>query len=224
MMDAVKRAWGLLEYKPQWSLTIKGWFLLILVFLLIFGFVFTHVQGFLSMKAPIQADALLIEGWVGDPVVQGGVEEFNRGKYQWIITTGMPIYRGFFLSEYKNHAELTKATLIELGVNPDRIIAISIPEAKKDRTAAMALAVKNWLLNAKIPIKSLNIYSFDVHTRRSYLIYKRVLTPGVKVGAIAHPDTSYDPRRWWTSSVGFRSVIAEAIAYVYARFLWHVKF
>lgn len=212
---------GILEYKPQWSLTWKGWLLLALIGALIFWFTVTRVQGFLAIQKPIKADALLIEGWVDDRVIEGAIEEFYRGDYRSIIVTGMPFYRGGYLREYKNQAEAITATLVKLGIPPDRILPVSIPEVKKDRTAAMALGVKEKLFQEKLKIRSINIYSFDVHTRRSYLIYQRVLKPRIRVGAIAHPNTGYDPDRWWTSSTGFRSVIEEAIAYIYARFLWH---
>jgi hypothetical protein len=212
--------WGLLEYKPQWSLTWKAWLLLIVCAGLIFAFVITRIHSFLAPQAPLKAEALLIEGWVTDSVIIGGMEEFKRGNYQWIIATGTPIYKGFFLTEYRNHAEITRATLITLGIDPEQIITVAIPEVKKDRTATMAMAVKQQLQQLKLPIKAINIYSFDVHTRRSYLIYQRILQPEIKVGAIAHINSSYEPRQWWTSSMGFRSVTEEAIAYIYARLIW----
>jgi hypothetical protein len=34
------------------------------------------------MNKPIQADALLVEGWVGDSVLQGAAAEFEQGNYQ----------------------------------------------------------------------------------------------------------------------------------------------
>ena len=39
------------------------------------------------------------------------------------------------------------------------------------------------------------------------------------VGVIAHPPVDYDPQTWWTSSQGFRKVVIEALAYIYAKFL-----
>ena len=38
----------------------------------------------------------------------------------------------------------------------------------------------------------------------------------VKVGVIAIENEEYDPKRWWVSSEGVRTVINETIAYVYA--------
>jgi len=70
----------------------------------------------------------------------------------------------------------------------------------------------------------LNIYSLDVHTRRSWLIFKQVLMPKFKVGAIAYSSPGYNTQYWWTSSEGFRSVLSEAFAYFYARFIaWMVQ-
>jgi hypothetical protein len=218
--EKIIKLWGLLEYKPRWSLSLQGWLLLLLSCLVIFGYAVTHVQGFLAPRVPIRADTLLIEGWVSDWVIPEAIEEFNRGDYRYIITTGIPFHKGFYLSEYQNQAELMCATLVKLGIDRGRIIPVSIPAVEVNRTAAMAMAVRKRILQDNLEIKAVNIYSFDVHTRRSYFIYQRVLKPEIKVGAIAHPNTSYDPDRWWTTSIGFRGVIEEAIAYFYARFIW----
>jgi hypothetical protein len=40
------------------------------------------------------------------------------------------------------------------------------------------------------------------------------------VGVFAAKDLDYDPQRWWMSSNGFRMVMDEAIAYVYALLLF----
>ncbi len=186
---------------------------------LTFLFIVTHIQPFLSVSQPIKADVLVVEGWVIDDVLQAASREFKRGNYQLLITTGSTLARGFYLSDYKTHAELAAATLVALGIESDQIIAIPTPEVKIDRTAASALTVKQWLDKANLPIKSLNIYSFDVHTRRSWLTFKKVLEPNIKVGAIAYSDPAYDAKRWWTSSNGFKSVLNETIGYLYAKLI-----
>ncbi len=63
---------------------------------------------------------------------------------------------------------------------------------------------------------SLNIYTFDVHTRRSWLIYKKIFAPEIKVGAIAYKSSEYSHRSWWRYSAGVRSILSEVIAYLYA--------
>jgi Ni,Fe-hydrogenase III small subunit len=215
-MAKIIKFWGLFIYQPQWTLTLKGWLLLIVVLLTLLTIFVTQIHSFLAVQTPIKADALLVEGWVSDSVIKGAVSEYQHGQYKIIITTGLPIERGSFLSQYQNFAELTAATLIELGIPQDKIILIPTPATKINRTGMAAKTVKKCLTNSKINIKSMNIYSFDVHTRRSWLLYQKMLPNDLKVGAIAYPSDAYDPRFWWTSSAGFRSIINEALAYIYA--------
>ena len=83
------------------------------------------------------------------------------------------------------------------------------------------LDAKAWLESARVPVRAVNLYSLGAHTRRSRLLYQKAFGSRVKVGAFAHPDNSYDPKRWWASSEGFRKVLDEGIAYLYARALFH---
>ena len=85
----------------------------------------------------------------------------------------------------------------------------------KDRTHAAALEVRNWLCEHP-DVHSDNLVTQGPHARRSFIIFKRVLTPGFDLGVCAVPPRDYDPERWWASSEGFRTVVSEAIAYTYA--------
>jgi len=40
----------------------------------------------------------------------------------------------------------------------------------------------------------------------------------VRVGVLSVVERSYDPKRWWVSSQGVRTVLDEALAYTYALF------
>lgn len=215
-MTKIIRIWGLITYKPLWTLTLKGWLLLALFLLNLLIILITQIHSFLAVQAPIKAEALLVEGWVSDLVVKGAVTEYQQGNYKILITTGLPIERGSFLSQYQNYAELTAATLKALKIPPAQIIIIPTPGVKINRTATSAQTVKDYLTHSNLKIKSLNIYSSDVHTRRSWLLYQNALAPEIKVGAIAHPPEAYEPKSWWTSSAGFRSITNEALAYIYA--------
>ena len=181
----------------------------------------TQVHSFLAYSKPIKADALVVEGWLRDEALLGALVEFNRGNYQLLITTGLPLPKGTYLSQYKTTAELTAATLMALGFDRSKLIVVPAPKALRDRTEASAVALRQWLGETGKPIYSINLYSQGVHTRRSWLLFKRVLEPEVKVGAIANPTADYDPRSWWTTSTGARSVISETIAYLYSKlFRW----
>lgn len=192
-------------------------------FLAIFGcitfswWIVVNIHSFLAPYAPINAEALVVEGWMNDPALEVAKREFESHDYQKLITTGTPVPRGYYLLEYKNFAAIAGATLQVLGVKEEEIVVVPSEKVIRDRTEAMALALREWLLTNNPEIKSINLWSFDVHTRRSWLIYQRVLSPEIKVGIIAIASTEYDYRRWWTSSVGVKSVIEEVIAYFYTK-------
>ncbi|ACK73500.1 conserved hypothetical protein [Gloeothece citriformis PCC 7424] len=215
----LQKLWGLVEYKPVWTLSLKGW-LFIISILIILGIIFMRtIHPFLAMNNPIKAEVLVIEGWVGDIVIKEAITEFKQGNYQLIITTGSPLGRGSFLRDYKNYAELTAATLMALGIPKNKIIPIPTPVVNRDRTAASVEALKDWITQSNLNIKAVNIYTYDVHSRRSWFVYKKMLNPKIQVGAIAHPG-DYNTQQWWTSSLGVKSVLSETIAYLYARFFW----
>ncbi|NES73891.1 MAG: YdcF family protein, partial [Okeania sp. SIO2D1] len=127
--------------------------------------------------------------------------------------------KGYYLSEYNNFAELTAATLIALGVDPDRVVAIPTPQVVKYSTAASAIAVKEWLATSNLKVDSINIYTLGPHARRSWMIYRNIFSPDIQVGVIALEPKGYNPNRWWQSSAGMRTVVGEAIAYFYTRFV-----
>ena len=215
---AYGKHWGLVEYKPRWGLTIQGWLVVLLAVGLISMSILFRLQPFLASSTPIKANTLVVEGWIGDEALEGAIAEFNRNQYKLLITTGIPLGRGAHLSEYKNFAALSEATLIVLGFEPQKIQPIPTPDAKRDRTLASAIAVKDWLVKHQPDIKAINVYTSDVHSRRTKLLYKQAFEPEIKVGAIAHPPLDYEAQSWWTSSQGVRTVISELIRYIYAKF------
>ena len=218
MFLARKKLWGLINYQPRWGLTFKGWLFMVVALIAIALFVVLNIHSFLAPVAPIKAEALVIEGWIGDEGIKGAIAEFQQQDYQILITVGTPLPRGAYLSEYQNFAQLSAATAIKLGFNPDKIVIISIPPAKRDRTLASAIEVKKWFAENYRQVKAINLYSKNVHSRRSWLLYKRVLNPDIRVGILSQPPIDYEANSWWTSSEGFRQVTGEAIAYIYAKF------
>jgi len=141
---------------------------------------------------------------------------FTSGRYNSIAVTGGPLDQGAYLKEYRTFAHLGAATLVKLGIPDSVIITIPAPAVSRDRTFTSAVALRDWLKNNGDNIKTIDLASFDAHSRRSALLFRKALGKHYAVGIIALPDGSYDSRNWWRSSVGFRMVIGELIAYVYA--------
>jgi hypothetical protein len=213
----INRFWGLFRYQAQWGLTLEGWLVVGVVLAAITWLIVIKIHPFLAPVQPVDAEILLVEGWVSDDLIVAAIAEFNKGNYQLLITTGSPLVKGHFLSEYKNFADLAASTFIYLGFDEEKIVSIPSPVVKVNRTYVATLAVRDWLLNSGKSLQGVNVYSYDVHTRRSWLLYRKTLSPHFKVGAIAHYSQFYNPDAWWTSSAGVRTILPEAIAYLYAR-------
>lgn len=213
------KLWGTISYQPRWGLTLRGWSAILLAIAVVFWLLLFKLEPFLAYSTPIDAEILIVEGWIADLGLIGAYEEFQSKPYRLLITAGSDFGRGEYLSEYKNFALLSKATLVELGLEPQKIQPILTPKPERDRTLTSAREVKKWLKNNNIHPQNVNIYTMDVHSRRSWMLYRQVLEPEIKVGVISHPPLTYDPQAWWASSEGFRKILGESLAYLYAKFL-----
>ncbi len=152
-----------------------------------------------------------------DYVIEEAAEEFRKGHYQRICLTGGPLEFGSPLREYKTYAEYAQAVCLKLGLPAAALEAIPAPAVQKDRSYASALALSRWLrehheMNAKI-----NIAGNGAHARRTRLVYEKALGPNVQIGISNVDEKTFDPKVWWKTSQGFRVVLDEAIAYIYAR-------
>ncbi|MDJ0511735.1 MAG: ElyC/SanA/YdcF family protein [Crocosphaera sp.] len=215
----VEKFWGLVEYKPQWGLTLRGWLFVLFLLLSIIICCGLSIHPFLRVSQPLDTEVMVVEGWVRDEVIQGAIAEFQDKNYRLMITTGDELGRGKYLSEYKNFANLAAATAIALGLDSSQVVAVPNMKVAINRTAASAEAVKQWLMASDLTVNTINLYSYDVHTRRSWLIFRRILEPEIKVGVIPFPS-SYYGRAWWQTSEGVKSVILETMSYVYVKFIW----
>ena len=192
-------------------------YLAILGCLLTLGFLLiVQSYSFLAVNAPVQADTLVVEGWLPDYALEQVVAEFQQGNYQTIVVLGEPLQHGYFLSQYKSYAHLAAATLIFLGIAPEKIVAVPVPHVDRDRTQTAALAFKHWLsVQKKTTPQAINLHSLGPHARRSWLLFRQVM-PELQIGIITAVPRDYQPNRWWDYSSGVRSVLSEAIGYGYA--------
>jgi hypothetical protein len=171
---------------------------------------------FLAVNAPIEADVLVVEGWLPDYALEEVAVEWRQGTYQKIITLGEPLRHGYFLSQYKSYATLAAATLSTLGVDSDRIVAIPFPLVERDRTKTSALYLQAWLQEHDPSICAINLYSLGPHARRSWFLFRQTLHPRVRVGILSGTPKEYQPQCWWNYSAGVRSMLSEMIGYIYA--------
>lgn len=209
----------LIRRREMWAITKEGWLIAMMGLIISIMLIVNKIHPFLAVSSPVKADILVVEGWLPDYAIESAIAEFKKGKYRQLITTGLPLSKGYYLAEYKNYAELTAATCIALGFDRDKIVAVPAANVLKYRTAASAIALRDWLATSALKVDAINLYSLGTHARRSWLIFKQVLNPEIQVGIIAAETQDYNPQEWWKSSEGFRTVTGEIIAYLYARFV-----
>ena len=208
----------LIERKECWRVTWIGW-ICILAFwgLVLLMFLFT-IRPFLMPTKMIDADILIADKdltYYHD--LKKLSDEFRSKNYSMILCTGGLLEIGSNLAEYKTRAELSAAILKKLGINEKVIVPIIPKPVERDRTFASALAVKNWLTQNNIQPRGINVFSFGSHSRRSWMLFKEAMGEEIPVGIIACENREYDPKRWWKTSSGVRTVLDETIAYIYAK-------
>ena len=186
--------------------------LLLLLFLFIFIRYFLY--SFLALNRAIDAaDILVVEGWLEEQNLSEAIAEFEAGGYDYLVTVGGPLKLGSALSGHKTLAELCASTLLKLGFDADKLIAVPSPTVAKNQTATTAVMFQSWLSNHNLDIRGINIYSNHVHARRTWLLYQQHLPSNIEVGVIASTPLDYDPTGWWHTSHGVRCVIMEFIGY-----------
>ena len=217
----IVRPMKLIERKECWRVTWIGWMgLLALGCLVLFLFLFT-IHPFLAPTKPVGADILIADNFLVDYGLKKLSDEFRSKNYSLILSAGTLLPQGSPLAaEYKTSAELSAAILKKFGIREKAIVAIIPKPVKRDRTFASALAVKNWLAQNNIQPKGINLFSIGPHSRRSWMLYKEAIGEEIPVGIIACENREYDPKRWWITSSGVRTVLDETIAYIYAKLVF----
>lgn len=212
--------WGLLRRRQCWLPTWRGWLLLLVLFgvPLIYGF--RNAAAFLAINEPVPDGVLVLEGWSPDYALAIAKTKVQQNPNHKLYVIGGPLEQGAPLSQYKTYAELGAAILLRMGMSTNVVQAVPAPYVRKDRTYAAAIALRDWFRRHGPVPKAIDLISVGAHARRSRLLFQEAFGNGTRVGVIGIEDRDYNPRRWWKSSAGVRSVLGEMIAYGYARFLF----
>lgn len=211
---------GLIQRREVWRLTLRGWLVILFLAAMIGIAIVRGIFPFLAVHQPLPCEILVVEGWVPDYAFDELRTEFARGKYELLVVTGNPIIKGEPLSEYKNFADLTRATLLQQGWDPQKVIAVPSGEAFRDRTFESGKALRKWIVDSGRRVRCINLMSRGAHARRSWLLYRLALEEVCEVGILAGMDRRYDGRFWWKTSEGVRDVIDETIAFLYAKLIF----
>jgi DUF218 domain len=196
---------------PTW----RSWIVIISGAGVLAWWLVSQLHGWLAVVDPLgEAPYIVVEGWAPDYVLERAVNDAEALGVKRIFTTGMPLEKGSFLSEFRDEAHVSAATLAEMGIEPQLICPAPAASARTERTRAMAAALKRVLDAENIPTaeRRLNLYTLGTHGRRSRRIFQETLGSTWKVGVISVPHHEYEASTWYRQSAGAKTVIVELIA------------
>lgn len=219
------RCFWLLRRRQVWLPTWRGW-LLVLVLVFSAGYGGLHgIHPFLASNRPVASEILVVEGWVPDYALKRGLDLSVEGKYTLLLLAGGTVRGEVNPEPGDTYAHMAMKRLKRIGGDLPHVRMVPSPELlsqpERDRTYASAVAVREWLKEQKVTVRSINVLTKGPHARRSRLLFEKAFGPGVEVGVIAIPDREYDPSAWWRYSEGVKEVLSEGAAYLYARLLFH---
>ena len=212
---------GIFVRKERWGLSWRGRLIVALLGVLTGVLLLLTAEPFLAETHRVNSDTLVVEGWIHEYAIREAVEEFRRGSYQRVLSTGGPVVgNGGYVNDYQTSASVGADELKKRGVPSQMVQMVPSRVGNRDRTYASAVALREWFREHDMTVNSLNVLTEDTHARRTHLLFEKALGKNVTVGIIAVPNPDYDARRWWKYSEGVKDVVSEGIAYLYARLLF----
>ena len=215
-----KKLWGLLIRKERWGLSWLGACLCFVLACLTAWFLLLNLQPFLAQTRRVNTDTLVVEGWIHEYAIRDAVEEFRRGHYRRVFTTGGPIIgNGGYVNDYQTSASVGAALLKRYGLSQVQVVPSHVID--RDRTFSSAVALREWFGEHNVKVQGLNVLTESAHARRTRLMFDHAFGKNVAVGVIAVANPDYNERHWWRYSEGVKEFGSEALAYIYTMLLFH---
>jgi len=197
--------------------TFIGWFLLLLIFVLISILLARNIYSFLAPNESVGGRILVVEGWLTPEELDQAVQTFRRGKYERIVTTGGPVsgWPGLYLDT--DYAKLAADYLVKHSVQHDLISVVSTPKSAQERTFLSAVMFRDSAQRLGITLDAIDVFSSGPHARRSRLLYQMALGQQVRVGILAAKPSGFDPETWWRTSYGVEEMVFQSLGFVWVK-------
>lgn len=195
----------------------RGWMMLLLLFC---GATMLFVHGvhpFLALTKRVDAEYLVVEGWVPNYALSESIEEFRSQSYRLLFTVGSRSLDGVDIEDVDNQADHAAKRLKWLGMQPELIQPVPAQVLYNNRTYRSALALRHWIEERKLPVTSFNVVTVGPHARRSRLLFEKAFNGKARVGIISVANREYDAKQWWRGSEGVKQILSEGVAYLYYR-------
>lgn len=111
-------------------------------------------------------------------------------QFNSVYDIGSPGGNNKIINNFRSHPERLRNKLIDSGIDPSKIFAVTGKRTKINRTLNGALAFNKWLNASNISFTGINIITMSTHSRRTWLTYKRVVDNSSEIGIIPISATS----------------------------------
>ena len=217
----VRAMWGVFDRKERWSLSWRGRLILASAVLLVGALCVKGVYPFLAITHRVNANILVVEGWVHEYTIRAAVDEFRSGSYGRVFATGGPVVgTGGYINDFMTSASVGADLLRKAGVPDQSLQMVPSRVMDRDRTYESAVALRNWFRYHNMVVSGIDVVTEDLHARRTRLLFQKAFGKDVQVGIIAVANVDYPANRWWHYSQGLKDVVSEFAAYLYARLLF----
>jgi uncharacterized SAM-binding protein YcdF (DUF218 family) len=222
VLERESRFFGFVNRRERWSLSWRGWLVLVCALLLAGILVFRGAYPFLATTHRVNTSVLVVEGWIHEYAIRAALKEFQSNHYQRVFTTGGPVEgAGGYINDYNTAASVGADLLRKNGLPNESLQMVPSRVMDRDRTYSSAIALRDWFREHNMAISNINIVTENLHARRTRLLFQEAFGQEVVVGIIAVPSPDYDARHWWRYSAGVKDVVAEAVSYLYAKVLFY---
>ncbi|MCD4664691.1 MAG: hypothetical protein K8R68_05415 [Bacteroidales bacterium] len=116
-------------------------------------------------------------------------------------------------SGFISKAEEVANYINDLGIIEEKIHTLNFDSYRRNKTLLAAKSVKQWSSDSLL--KSVNIITSGIHSRRTWLTYKRLLEPDTKVGTIYFPTKDYKKKTTYKNVNAYIDIIDEYFSYVF---------
>jgi hypothetical protein len=173
-------------------------------------------EGFLSLTDRRPADVLIVEGWIGPKGVRAAAAEFRTHDYRYVVTTGSQEDDGRgWLDSGWSYAQGAADELARSGIPAEKIVVAQAKNTERERTYESAVAARRKLQSLFVDPKSVNVFTWGAHARRSRLVFAKVFYPAANVGVLSWVPPGYHSAPWWRSSERSRDLLTETAGYAY---------
>lgn len=124
---------------------------------------FNYLSGYLSKSEEVNANILLVEGWVSEPVIKTAYDEFNKNGYEYIITTGLKARNNYFELSENGFLVFNTGNILarKTGIGQHSIEIDSYSELEGDNCAHFNVYINDSLNAEFLASKSRKKYSID---------------------------------------------------------------